>query len=146
MCNEEDAAWAAPSAFGPIISPGKKRRKWDRIIRKGESVCMFWSGMFAFLNSKDRLKIYSLTQALFIENILRNELREVWEANEGECWLAINWCFSVHTVSFISIHAESPAFLKINSEELEIAYDGFKLCFHFLGWLEMVTTAPGIIF
>lgn len=84
-------------------------------------------------------------KTLFIENILGKELREAWEAKEGECWQAINWCFSVHIVSFISIYAEFSAILKTNQEELEIAYDGFKLYFHFLGWLEMVTTAPGII-
>jgi len=43
------------------------------------------------------------------------------------------------------MHAEPSAFLKINPEELEIVYDGFKLYFHFLGWLQMGTTAPGII-
>lgn len=84
-------------------------------------------------------------KTLFIQNVLRKELREAWEAKEGECWQAINGCFSVHIVSFISIYAGFSAILKTNQEELEIAYDGFKLYFHFLGWLETVTTAPGII-
>lgn len=97
------------------------------------------------LAAKTDWKFTVWPKTLFIENILRNELREAWEANEGECWLAIDWCFSVHIVSFVSIRAESSAFLKINPEELEIAYDDFKLYFHFLGWLEMVTTAPGLI-
>lgn len=53
---------------------------------------------------------------------------------------------SVHIVSFRSIYAELSAIPKTNQEELEIASDGFKVDFHFLGWLETVTTAPGINF
>lgn len=62
-----------------------------------------------------------------------------------ECHLTINGCFYVHIVYFVSIWPESSAFLKINSEKLEIVDDGFKLCFHLLGRSEVVTTVPSII-
>lgn len=67
MCDKGDAAQAAPSAAGSVISPGKKKqrkktRKWDRRIRKEESVHVLVS---AFLNSTDRLNIYTLTQNSF---------------------------------------------------------------------------------
>lgn len=107
---------------------------------------MFWRGVFAFLNSTDRLNVHSLTQNSFYSECFQEGAERSLRREGGGCWQAVNWCLSVHIVSFRSIYAELSAIPKTNQEELEIALsDGFKVYFHFLGWLETVTTAPGII-
>lgn len=136
MCNEEDAAWAALLASGSVISLGNNKWKWDIRIWKGEHAC---SKMVCLLSlaAKTDWKFTFWPKTHLTENILGNQLREVWDKNERECQLAINWCSYAHIVCLLSMQAESSALLAINPEE-KIADDDFKLCFHFLVWLEGV--------
>lgn len=50
--------------------------------QENERACTFWSGMFAFLNSRDRLKTYSLTQNSFYREYFKKwakrSLRSEW--------------------------------------------------------------------
>lgn len=43
----------------------KKKGSGTGELERKRRACMFWSGVFAFLNSTDRLNIYSLTQNSF---------------------------------------------------------------------------------
>lgn len=137
MCNEENAAWAALLASGSVTSLGKNKWKWDLRIWKGEHACSKVACLLS-LGAKTDWKFTFWPKTHLTENILGNQLREVWDKNEREYQLAINWCSYVHIVCFLSMQAESSALMEINPEELEIADDDFKLCFHFLVCLEGV--------
>lgn len=124
---------------------GEKKKKVEQENFKGRQCACSEVVCLLSLAAKTDWKFTVWPKTRITENILGNALREAWEENERECHLTINGWFYVHIVSFISIWAESSAFLKINPEELEIVNDGFKLCFHLLGMLEVVTTVPSII-
>lgn len=87
MCDKEDAARPAPSAFGSVTHQERKKKKGsgtEELERKREWTC---SEVVCLLSSRAQTD-WAFTvwpKTLFIQNVLRKELREAREAKEGEC-------------------------------------------------------------
>lgn len=136
MCDKEDAARPAPSAFGSVTHQErkKKKRKWDRRIRKEERVNMFWSGVFAFLKSTDRLSIYSLTQNSFYTECFKKGAERSPRSEGGGMLAGYKWMLFC---TYCLLHINICWVLSYSKNKPRRAGDS-------IWWLQAIFSFPGL--